>query len=299
MTGNKNDPHLTGRIAATEWHLPFEFEYEGQRVNYGVMGEGYPLVLLHGTPFSSVVWRRISPYLATHRKVYYFDLLGYGKSEKKDGQDVSLGVQNQLFAALLKYWEIKRPDVVAHDFGGATALRAHILNNADYRSLTLIDPVALSPFGSPFVQAVRNNEKVFSDLPAYIHQAIIKAYIGNSVVNELNDDVMSLYTEPWFGELGQSAFYRQVAQMSDQYIKEIEPGYAHMRCPVSILWGEKDEWIPKTEGEKLHKLISGSSLRLIDNSSHLMQEDAPEAIIATVLDFLNKIDIAEMQHEQL
>ncbi len=52
------------------------------------------------------------------------------------GDDVSLGVQNQLLAQLLEHWRLDCPDVVAHDFGGATALRAHLLNGKDYRSLT-------------------------------------------------------------------------------------------------------------------------------------------------------------------
>lgn len=64
----------------TSWELPEVFDFEGEQVRYGVIGEGAPLVLLHGTPFSSVVWRRIAPYLAAHRRVYYFDLLGYGPS---------------------------------------------------------------------------------------------------------------------------------------------------------------------------------------------------------------------------
>lgn len=107
------------------------FDFRGQQIRYGATGAGPPLVLVHGTPFSSVVWRRIAPYLAGHRRLHYFDLLGYGQSEKRTGQDVSLGVQNQVLAALLDHWQLDRPDVLAHDFGGATALRAHLLNGCD------------------------------------------------------------------------------------------------------------------------------------------------------------------------
>ena len=164
---------MTGR-----WNLPDAFDFEGQSVRYGVFGEGAPLVLVHGTPFSSIVWRRIAPHLARRRRVFYFDLLGYGRSEMRDGQDVSLGVQNRLLAALLDHWALDRPDVVAHDFGGATALRAWLLNGRRYRSLALIDPVALAPWGSPFVRHVRRHEAAFADLPSYIHQAILPAYIA-------------------------------------------------------------------------------------------------------------------------
>jgi alpha/beta hydrolase fold len=97
--------------------LPETFPFEGQAVRFGSLGRADrpPLVLLHGTPFSSVVWRRIAPHLTEHRRVYYFDLLGYGRSEMRSDQSVSLVVQGRLFAALLGHWRLSKPDVVAHD----------------------------------------------------------------------------------------------------------------------------------------------------------------------------------------
>jgi pimeloyl-ACP methyl ester carboxylesterase len=85
-----------------DWKLPDTFDFKDEQVRFGTLGEGSPLVLLHGTPFSSVVWRRIAPWLANHRRVFYFDLLGYGRSEKHDGHDVSLGIQNEVLTALLE-----------------------------------------------------------------------------------------------------------------------------------------------------------------------------------------------------
>ncbi len=149
---------MTKSNASILWDLPQEFLFKGQSVRFGVIGDGPPLIFVHGTPFSSVVWRRIAPHFARDRRVYFFDLLGYGQSEMREGQDVSLGIQNDLFARLLQHWRIERPDVVAHDFGGATALRTHLLNRVDFASLTLIDPVAIAPWGSPFVQHVRKHE---------------------------------------------------------------------------------------------------------------------------------------------
>ena len=62
---------------AAEWKLRESFEYRGDRVAYNVFGEGPPVVLVHGTPFSSYVWRRLAPALAQNYKVHVFDLLGY------------------------------------------------------------------------------------------------------------------------------------------------------------------------------------------------------------------------------
>ncbi|MBF6330255.1 alpha/beta fold hydrolase [Nocardia transvalensis] len=269
-------------------HLSEVFEFEGQQVRHGSIGRGEPLVLLHGTPFSSVVWRRIAPYLAARRRVYYFDLLGYGRSEMRAGQDVSLGLQNRLFAALLAHWGLLRPDVVAHDFGGTTALRTLLLNGRDYRTLTLIDPVALGPSGSPFVQATRAHEDVFAALPAYAHEALVRAYIRGAAHDPLTESELWRYLEPWLGPTGQAAFYRQIAQMSDRYTDEIEHRYGSIDCPVTVLWGEQDAWIPIDRGRELAQRIPGAEFRPVPGAGHLVQEDAPEAVVATVLGVLDR-----------
>ena len=84
--------------------LPHTSFIAGNAVRWGRMGSGPPLVAVHGTPFSSQVWRRIVPHLAAHRTTYYFDLVGYGQSDMRDGQDVSLGVQNLVLASLFHEW---------------------------------------------------------------------------------------------------------------------------------------------------------------------------------------------------
>jgi pimeloyl-ACP methyl ester carboxylesterase len=274
--------------ASASWSLPETFTFEGDAVRYGILGtnDKPPLVLVHGTPFSSIVWRRIAPHLTQQRQVFYFDLLGYGRSEMRIDQDVSLAVQGRLFAALLEHWHLIRPDVVAHDFGGCTALRGQLLHGREYRSLTLIDPVALAPWGSPFVRHVREHEIAFAGLPPYIHAAIVPAYIAGAAFRSLSAQALQLYVDPWLGESGQAAFYRQIAQMEQRYTDEIESRYSEIRCPVMILWGEEDSWIPIARGRELASRIPGATLHCIPNAGHLVQEDAPEAIVAALLGFL-------------
>ena len=66
------------------WRLNRSYESSGGLVAYDVFGSGPPVVLVHGTPFSSRVWRKIVPILAEKRAVYVFDLIGYGASEKRE-----------------------------------------------------------------------------------------------------------------------------------------------------------------------------------------------------------------------
>ncbi len=277
---------MTKRNQSILWDLPQEFLFKGQSVRFGVIGDGPPLVFVHGTPFSSVVWRRIVPHFARDRRVYFFDLLGYGQSEMREGQDVSLGIQNDLFAGLLQHWKIERPDVVAHDFGGATALRTHLLNRVDFASLTLIDPVAIAPWGSPFVQHVRTHEGAFSGAPPYIHDAILAAYLSGAAFQPLSSETLDLYSMPWRERIGQAAFYRQIAQMDQRFTDDIADLIPAVRCPVLILWGEEDQWIPIERGRELASRIPNARFQVVPMAGHLVQDDFPETIVAGLKSFL-------------
>ena len=266
--------------------IPTErFDWQGTNIAWGTIGSGSPLVLVHGTPFSSRVWHRIAPELAHRHTVYFYDLPGYGASAKHDGQDVSLGIQNHALAAMLAFWGLKRPNVLAHDFGGATVLRAHFLNGCDYERLLLVDPVAIRPWGSPFVQHVRVNEAAFAGVPDYIQRAILKAYIAGAVFRTLPDEEFEPYVEQWTGPIGQPAFYRQIAQMDLRYTDEVQDRYREFRCPVMLLWGEEDRWISPERGRQLAAMLPDCSFTIVPRSGHLMQEDAPEVIVSAALRF--------------
>jgi pimeloyl-ACP methyl ester carboxylesterase len=260
------------------------FDHDGTSVAWGQMGNGPPLVLLHGTPFSSQVWRRIAPLLAPRFTVYFFDLIGYGQSEKRYGQDVSLNVQNDLLAALFARWKLEKPEVLAHDFGGATAMRAWHLNDLRYSRLTIFDAVVVRPWGSPFVAHVREHEAAFAGMPPYMHVALLRAYLQTAAHQPLSKDAFDIYMKPWLGDVGQPAFYRQIAQMDQAHTDEVQDQYGPMDCEVRVLWGDKDDWIPFERGQEFANLIADGQITCVENAGHLVQEDAPEVVVAAMLD---------------
>ena len=266
-----------------EWSLRKTFDFQGQRVAYDVLGDGPAVVMVHGTPFSSYVWRKITREVARDHQVFVFDLLGYGQSEMRAAQDVSLGIQNRLLAALLKHWRLDRPNVLCHDFGAATALRAHLIDGCDYGKLLMFDAVAIRPWGSPFVQHVRQHEAAFNGIPDYLHRALLAAYIRGAISRPMEDAQLEPYLAPWLGTTGKAAFYRQIAQMDLKYTDEVQGRYGNIRCPVTLLWGTQDDWIPIERGRELAAMIPGCELIEIADAGHLMQEDAPEAIVSAAL----------------
>ena len=62
-------------------------DFQGRKVRFAAPGDGPPVVLVHGTPFSSHVWHRIAPLLAHERRVFLYDPLGCGQSLMRPGRD--------------------------------------------------------------------------------------------------------------------------------------------------------------------------------------------------------------------
>lgn len=269
---------MSDAVETRGWRLNRSYESSGGLVAYDVIGSGPPVVLIHGTPFSSRVWRKIVPKLVEKRAVYVFDLIGYGASEKREGQDVSLAAQGRVVAELLDYWGLNEPDVVGHDFGGATALRTHLLEGRDFNSIALIDAVALSPWGSPFYRLVREYVGVFRQIPAYMHKAMVAAYVRDATHVPMSDEELEPYIAPWLGPEGQDAFYRQISQNDQRYTDQMQVLYGEIKRPVLILWGETDKWISPEKGEQLQATIPGSRLHKIPEAAHLAMEDAPGAV---------------------
>lgn len=270
----------------SDWQLSQTFTFEEQTVRYDLRGTGPPLVLVHGTPWSSFNWRKIIAELAQHWTVYYYDLLGYGQSDKRDDQYVSLGVQNRVLAALLDHWQLDTPPIIGHDFGGTTVLRTHLIEQRDFERIILIDPVALSPWGSPFFAHVNKHQEAFYDIPDYIHEAIVTRYVDGATFQPMAEETLAGIRRPWLGEIGRKAFYRQMAQANRRFTDEIEPKYAHITRPVLIVWGEEDLWIPLETGRRLHQAIPGSTFVSIPQAGHLVQEDAPAQLVTEISKFL-------------
>ena len=268
-----------------DWELSHSYDYQGRQVRYGRLGEGPPMVLVHGTPWSSFNLRHLIRKLSESYTVYFFDLLGYGQSCTTEG-DVSLGVQNKVLDGLLTHWGLDDPIIVGHDFGGTTALRAHLLNKRSFKKIVLIDPVAVSPWGTAFFRHVNQHVAAFTGLPDYIHEALVRAYVQTAAFKPLDDATLEGIVSPWTGEQGKTALYRQMAQADSRYTDEVQPLYPTITTPTLILWGREDSWIPLRQGQELHAMIPGSVLRVIDDSGHLVIEEKPDELVKEILDFV-------------
>ncbi|RAH98158.1 alpha/beta hydrolase [Acuticoccus sediminis] len=271
------------------WTLDETVATRAGAVAAGHSGDGPDLVLAHGWPWSSFSWHRLIPLLEPHFRLHYYDMPGFGRSGMDAEQATSLDVQGEVFADMLDHWGLDRPLVLAHDFGGAATLRAHLLHGRDYAGYILMNVVAMRPWGSAFFDHVGRHVEAFTGLPPHIHEAVVRAYIAGALVNPLPQADLDALAGPWLTEAGRTSFYRQFAQADERYTAEVEPLFGTIRCPTAIFWGVDDPWIPLARGEALHDLVPTAEFVRLDGAGHLPQLETTDAVAANTLRFFNSI----------
>lgn len=270
-----------------EWQLTKSFETEGGAVRYDTFGDGEPVVLVHGTPSWSYLWRNVAAELAGSFTVHVLDLLGYGTSDKREGQDVSIRAQTAVLTELLDSWRLEQPFIVGHDFGAAIALRLMLLENRRFRKVALCDAVAIAPWITPFSRHVQRYLEAFQTVPEHIHQQMIATHLRTAIARNMSDAELEPYLRPWLGPNGQAAYYRQVAQFDERHTREIEQRYGEIATAVLVLWGAQDRWLAPRFGHQLADAIPGAKYVGIPDAGHFLPEDQPARVARALTDFFN------------
>ena len=186
---------------------------------------------------------------------------------------------------MLLSWDLDRPAIWAHDFGGAVSLRARLLQGASVGRHLLMNVVAVRPWGSAFFEHVGRHIDAFMGLPAHIHAAVVEAYIRGALACDLEQATVDKLTHPWLSGAGKEAFYAQFAQADERYTAEIEPGFGSLSGHVHVLWGAEDPWIPLTRGAQLADQI-GCQIESMPGLGHLAQLEDPGRAGKRALAFL-------------
>lgn len=246
------------------------------------------VVFCHGTPWSAQVWAEVGRAVSHHRRVFLWDMPGYGHSAGDDDVRIDLPAQMSRFATLLTTWGLVRPHVVAHDIGGAVALGAHLLHRAEYAGLFLWDVVTLHPWGSAFFALVRAHGDVFDQLTAALHLAVVGAYIAGAAHGHLSDEWRSVLTRSWSGRSGQRRFYRQIASLHPEDTRPVAERLHTVRCATAVGWGADDPWIPVEQAHRLSELLPGrGSPVILDATGHLTPVESPAHVTSAIDEWLD------------
>ncbi len=270
------------------WNLRRRLTLSGREIAYDVLGYGQPLILVHGTPSRSYIWRDVAMRLADRFTVYVYDLLGFGQSECREGLDVSISGQSRLLTELIEAWRLEAPSIAGHDIGGAIALRAHLLEGVPFGCIALVDSVVFRPWITPTTRHVKAHLEVYGTMPAKVFEAIVASHLGTATHRPMDNGAFATYLEGWRGEFGQKLYLQKDAQLDEDDTAQFEPLLPSIDVPVRIVWGEQDAWLAPSIAEHLHDTIPGSDLIILPETGHFAMEDSPKEVAAALFEFFTR-----------
>lgn len=259
----------------TKLHLKKEFQSSEGYIRYDSLGTGPDVVLVHGTPTSSVVWGGVVERLKHKYRFHLLDLPGYGQSEMSEDQNVRLRSFALVLTEFVQELGIDNPILVGHDFGAATVFGAHLVEKLPVRAICISDGVVLSPWGTAFSRHVKEHESTFANVPEYVHEAVIRAHLKTALAREADAALFDSLIAPWLGEEGQSAYYRQVGQYDYDYTVQLGKLYPSIEIPTMIFWGEEDKWVDISEGRRLQGIIPNAEFETLPDAGHFAMIDTP------------------------
>lgn len=269
-----------------DWTLKQSFKSEQGDVPFDTLGSGPPLVLVHGTPSWSYLWRHVARLLSDRFTVYLYDLPGYGRAARFEGQDPSIAAQARVLASLMDHWGLENAPVVGHDIGGAIVLGGHILHDASFSSILLLDAVVTAPWITPTTRHQQKWLEAYRTMPVHIYERVAGAHLATAFHTPPADGVFEAYFEPWRGIDGQAAWYRKVELFDESYSDLIVPPLKEVRVPVRVVWGEHDAWLSRDVANAvLAASPTGTSLRIVPNAGHFSPEDNPTGVATEISSF--------------
>lgn len=277
-------------------------EIHGQPVTYHLLGDGPPILLLHGITSSSRTWKAITPILARDYTVIAPDLLGHGRSAKPQG-DYSIGGYASGVRDLLVALDIPRATVVGHSLGGGVAMQFGYQFPQRVERLVLVATGGIGKEVSPALRAAAlpGSELVLPLLftPA-LHDVMFGlrralARVGLSPGSDL-DGVAQGFASLTRAD-ARRAFLdtvRSVIDPSGQRVSARDRLYLTSDIPSLIVWGDQDRIIPVEHAAVAHELMPGSRLEIFEGSGHFPFNEEPARFAALLREFVESTEPATL-----
>jgi haloalkane dehalogenase len=263
-------------------------DVDGLRMHYVDEGGGSPILLLHGEPTSSFLWRKIIPRLPG-RKVAP-DLLGFGASDKPE--EIAWYTYDRHVASvarLVETLDLAELTLVVHDWGGPIGLRVAVEQPERVARLVILNTgigggAAPSDTWLRFRTVVR---ELGTDLD-------IGRLVEAGTASGLDDETRAAYDAPFptpGSKAGVLAFPELVPTEPEHPntapMNRVRDALRTWTKPALVVWGTEDRVLPVAIGERFVELIPGASGPvLIEGASHFLQEDRPDEVAAAIDGFL-------------
>jgi pimeloyl-ACP methyl ester carboxylesterase len=296
-------PHPYYEIADTFVEVSFtdaEHNERRVRVRQKAVGDGPPLVLVHGLMTSSYSWRYVLSPLSRRYRVFAPDLVGAGASDKP--LDFVYSVENvaRFIVAYVRAVTDATPYLVGNSLGGLYSVKALLLDGALARRFVLMHAPGYPFFRAKLLAAAFATPLVgagLAGLAARVAHAYPKRFVAKNV-HYARKDMMSDEECVEYGRIfetldGARAFVKILEDSLDP--REHASVVAELRarkerseafpCPTKILYARKDVMVPPEFGPLYHADIPGSELVWMDDVSHFLHVDGPEQTVEQIVSF--------------
>lgn len=265
-------------------------------------GEGPPLILLHGCPFSAIEWRAVLPELARHHRVIAPDLIGLGDTPVKLDQDYRLPHDVEMVRQLMGHYGIESAPFVGHDHGGATVLllmkadperiEGAVLSNIEAYDLWPSEPEM------PYLEAIVN--PITSPIVYYLMKGGILDYVAFSLAFHdpaatLGDELLLGFTAPHVADSARwqrlrRFFAWQLDDEHNQITMSAVPAMRSFERPVKLLWGRRDDNFGPAIAERLVDDIPGAvGIEWFEHSGHMPMLEEPDKYAREVIAFVESL----------
>ncbi len=274
--------------------FPFEStyrEFDGLRLAHLDIGAGRPVILFHGEPTWSFLWRKVIPPLrdAGYRCIAP-DLPGFGRSDKPTEVDwYSYDQHVAAVAPLLDQLELRDATIVVHDWGGPIGLRLAVEHPDRIARIVILDTGLFTGH-----QRMADAWTRFRDFVERTEDLPVGFLVRGACKHDPGDDVIAAYDAPYpsaASKAGARAFPLMLPTSPQM------PGAAagqrvleSMRAdgrPHLILWADSDPVLPIETGRRFAAALGGREIdHVIADASHFLQEDAGDQIGRLIADWL-------------
>jgi len=247
--------------------------------------KGAPAVLmLHGFGGSLHSWEVWAQALSTSHRVIRFDLPGHGLSEPDPAGDYTDARSIQLMLALMDQLGVARASIVGHSIGGRIAWTFAARHPERTDRLVLVAP---DGFASPGFAYGRATEvpAVLGLMRHVLPKAVLRMNLEPAYANpqSLTDELTTRYHDLMLAPGARDAMFKRLQQT---VLTDPRPLLGAINAPTLLVWGEADAMIPVANAQDYLRALKNSRLVTFPAVGHLPQEEAAQASLAAVRDFL-------------
>ncbi|HBT57041.1 alpha/beta fold hydrolase [Halopseudomonas aestusnigri] len=263
----------------------------GYQTNVHEHGEGFPLMLIHGSGPGVTAWanwRLVMPELARQRRVIAPDMLGFGYSERPANPDYQRDVWVEHAIGVLDALGIEQADLVGNSFGGGIALALAIRYPQRVRRLVLMGSVGVSFPITDGLDRVWGYEPSFQTMRSLMDTF---AYDRALVTDELAELRYQASIRPGF----QESFAQMFPAPRQRWVDGLASNEADIRAvqhETLVIHGREDQVIPLQASLQLAQLIPNAQLHVYGHCGHWTQIEHAGRFARLVEDFLSEADSA-------